>query len=137
MGSTWSVPSSEASICPFLWLRPRIPAHRGPASTGPSPGTLSTLTSRASTARPRPSTGSGPGHRVHLQPGDVAEEPGRKLRRRAGAEEAGRVGRPEVSEGPDLRGVAGRARTGPTDAGGIGIFCLRKFRLTSGCPHDS
>src|SRR6516225_12336413 len=66
MGSKWSVPSSEVSVCPFLWLRPRIPAHRGPASTGPSPGTLSTLTSRASTARPRPSTGSGPGHRVHL-----------------------------------------------------------------------
>jgi hypothetical protein len=67
------VPSSEASACPFLWLRPRIPADRGPASTGPSPGTLSTLTTRASTARPRPSTGSGPGHRVHLP--DLSDHP--------------------------------------------------------------
>ena len=60
------MPSSEASAFPFLWLRSRIPADRGLASTGPSPGTLSTLTAWASTARPRPSTGSGPGQRVHL-----------------------------------------------------------------------
>ena len=73
MGSKWSVPSSEASACPFLWLRPRIPANRRPASTGPSPGTLSTLTSWASTARPRPSTGSGPGHHVHLP--DLSDHP--------------------------------------------------------------
>src|SRR6516164_6239522 len=73
MGSKWSVPSSGVSACPFLWLRPRIPANRGPASTGPSPGTLSTLTSWASTARPRPSTGSGPGHHVHLP--DLSDHP--------------------------------------------------------------
>src|SRR5262245_23487741 len=66
MGSKWSVPSSGASVCPSLWLRHRTPADRGPAATGPSLGTLSTLTTRASTARPRPSTGSDPGHRVHL-----------------------------------------------------------------------
>src|SRR6516165_9099429 len=66
MGSKWSVPSSEVSVCPFPWLRPRIPANRGPASTGPSPGTLSTLTSWASMSHPRPSTGSGPGHPIHL-----------------------------------------------------------------------
>jgi hypothetical protein len=73
LGSRWSVPSSEASACPSLRLRPGIPADRGPASTGPSPGTQSTLTSWASTARPRPSTGSGPGHRVHLP--DLSDHP--------------------------------------------------------------
>jgi hypothetical protein len=55
------------------WLRPRIPANRGPVSTGSSPGTLSTLMTRASKARPPPSTGSGPRHRIHLP--DLPDHP--------------------------------------------------------------
>jgi hypothetical protein len=49
------------------------PRNAGTASTGPSPGTLSTLTSWAPTARPRPSTGSGPGHHLHLP--DLSDHP--------------------------------------------------------------
>jgi hypothetical protein len=60
------VPSSEASACPSPWRRPRTPANRGPASTGSGPGTLSTLTPWAPTARARPSIGPGRGHPVHL-----------------------------------------------------------------------
>jgi hypothetical protein len=51
---------------PSPWLQHRTPASRSKPSAGREPGGLSTLTSRASTARPRPSTGSGPGHHAHL-----------------------------------------------------------------------